>query len=556
MLSGEMSKNKKILFSGIFLAAIVAISLVVPTKTAHANFVTDAFYYFIYAIFLVISNLLNVAGILFDWAVDPQTFKDVLDTQAVYNGWQMVRDFFNIAFILVLLFSAFSTIFQVEKYHIKNILLNLVIIALLVNFSYPIARVVIDASNVVMYYLLNMAFPDNGGTSMISASWAHWTDVTDNMVPRDGNGSLNTDATDLFKKLILAMIMVFVLMATIITMGILLVVRIVVLAILVILAPAAFIAGILPSTKNYSEDWWKNLFKYSFMGPTLAFMIVIGLKMMAEMNLDKSLASVKKLVSSNVSNTGDPDLISKLVFFSIPIVIMWSGMIVAQKLGVAGAGFAVKMGQGAAKKFSGFNFVKKNFDDFRKVRAERKEDARWKPGKWLGEKANDAQDAAVTKVGITKKQRDKAQRRKDKRRDDKRRKEMDEKAKEIEDTKTIHDMATEANSVFDAVGNIKPNVKITDVHAGSAKAYTSKNSDEKKDFIANQLAGKGTIPVSSPLRNILGGVTPSNATLASREEKALFEVLNNPNPSESDLRTIATLVGNQAEKIKKSYVKT
>lgn len=415
MLSGKMSKNKKILFSGIFLAAVAAILLFAPTKTTHAfmDEFTSPVSTFLYVIFLGCAQLLKIAGLLFDYAVNPDSFTDVITMEAVLNGWKMVRDLFNIAFILVLLFSAFSTIFAVESFHIGKIWLRLVIIALLVNFSYPIALFIIDASNVLMYYFLNAAFSD-GGSAAISTGWAKWTGVTDALVPRDSGGGLNYGSDDLKMKLVMAIVVVFVLMATMITMAILLVIRIVVLAILVILAPAGFVAGILPSTKKHSDDWWSNLFKYSFMGPTLAFTIVLGMKMMMEMKNSETIASINKMAASSSSSESDPSYLASLTFYIIPIVLMWSGMIVAQKLGVAGAGLAVKVGQGAAKKFSGFNAVKKRYDAFSAERKERA-DAKFKKGnlgKTLGGKVNDIQDkylmaGAVNKKGDAAKRHDK-----------------------------------------------------------------------------------------------------------------------------------------------------
>ena len=98
--------------------------------------------------------VLAAAATLFNWVIDPDNMKAVIDNDVIYSTWAMVRDTLNIAFILVLLFSAFSTVFQVDKYSYKKLLLTLVLMALLVNFSYPIARFIIDFSNSMMYYLL------------------------------------------------------------------------------------------------------------------------------------------------------------------------------------------------------------------------------------------------------------------------------------------------------------------------------------------------------------------------------------------------------------------
>src|SRR3990167_7929341 len=122
----------------------------------------------LYGVSLLIWLLLFLAGILFDWAVNPENFALVVNSKSVLVGWTIVRDALNLAFILVLLFSAFATIFQVEKFHLKKILLTLVLMALLVNFSYPISRFIIDAGNVPMYYLISTAFPNSTNASGFS----------------------------------------------------------------------------------------------------------------------------------------------------------------------------------------------------------------------------------------------------------------------------------------------------------------------------------------------------------------------------------------------------
>lgn len=72
-------------------------------------------------IFIVVGWLMGIAATIFDWVVQPANITDILNMDVVYEIWTMVRDLLNMAFIMMLLFSAFATIFQVDKYHIKKI---------------------------------------------------------------------------------------------------------------------------------------------------------------------------------------------------------------------------------------------------------------------------------------------------------------------------------------------------------------------------------------------------------------------------------------------------
>ena len=67
--------------------------------------------------------LFGAATTLFAWVIDPNNVSGangMLNKQAVKDVWVMVRDLLNMTFILILLFAAFCTIFQVEKWNLKK----------------------------------------------------------------------------------------------------------------------------------------------------------------------------------------------------------------------------------------------------------------------------------------------------------------------------------------------------------------------------------------------------------------------------------------------------
>lgn len=307
------------------------------------------FNFLLFAVWTVCNLLLFVAAMIFDWSVNPANFTLVVGNEAVYNGWVIVRDFLNLAFILVLLFSAFCTIFQVEKYHLKKILLTLVIMALLVNFSFPIARFIIDTSNVLMYFIIGKAFPSFSESSGLSALIAKTWYIMKLTAP-DFSASDILYAQNFTVKALFAIIFTFLLAITLLVVAVLLVIRIVVLAILIIFSSIGFVAAIFPSTKNFADSWWTQLFKQSFFGPIMLFMVYIALTMMEMMNKDNKLwTSVEKQVGQNASLGNYSDTIIIGTYLAIPIVILWTGLVAAQKLGAAGAGWAVGMGQKMAK---------------------------------------------------------------------------------------------------------------------------------------------------------------------------------------------------------------
>ncbi|MFZ2188465.1 MAG: hypothetical protein WAV73_02825 [Candidatus Moraniibacteriota bacterium] len=286
--------------------------------------------------------LLSMAETIFKWIVNADNMKAIMDNEVVYSTWRTVRDFFNIAFIMVLLFSAFATIFQAPtNFNYKKILLNLVIMALLVNFSYPIARFIVDASNMMMFGILKNLDGSNSFMEIIQKS--KLADIF----------TSGKDSTDLLY-LLSAIIFTFIYAVTLLVIAVLLTIRTIAITIYIIFSPIAFIGPIVPGTAVASagNDWWKEFMKYCFSGPTMIFMLFIATRMMVAVTDSQikmgeiAMTQVRGDTSSNAVG----NLITSASKFSLPIIILWIGIIQAQKSGIAGAGAVVGMGTKALNK--------------------------------------------------------------------------------------------------------------------------------------------------------------------------------------------------------------
>jgi hypothetical protein len=107
-----------------------------------------------YGLFYVVSWIAGILGKLFDffmgYSVSDQSYRY---TFAV-TGWRLVRDISNIFFIIIMVYTGFSAVFDTSKNNMKSVVPNLIINALLINFSLFATRVVIDLSNITarMFY--------------------------------------------------------------------------------------------------------------------------------------------------------------------------------------------------------------------------------------------------------------------------------------------------------------------------------------------------------------------------------------------------------------------
>lgn len=289
----------------------------------------------------IMGFLFNIAALLFAWIVNPVSVKAIVGSNAVKEIWTTVRDLTNMFFILVLLFSAFSTVFQIEKYNIRRILLTLIIMALLVNFSYPISRAIIDISNIIMYDFLNQMF--TGTPETIGATIGHNTGISNLLMPEAIEGA---DQNKGNMYMFFTIIYLFLLAVSLLAIGVILLLRLAVLAIVVMLSPVGFVGAIFPGFNKYSSQWWNALLKNAFAGPIMIFFLAASLKFMVAIGNDPALSGVVNVLADKASpNDMDDGFLGTATMMMAPIAMLWVGIAMAQKSGIAGASMAFGAGQ-------------------------------------------------------------------------------------------------------------------------------------------------------------------------------------------------------------------
>lgn len=106
-------------------------------------------------LFFTIANIIFfIASMIFDYALAFMLEAAFLNTEGIKIGWEIARDTANIFFIFILLGISIATILRIESYGAKQLLVKLIIIALLINFSLPLSMVIIDVSNVLALQFL------------------------------------------------------------------------------------------------------------------------------------------------------------------------------------------------------------------------------------------------------------------------------------------------------------------------------------------------------------------------------------------------------------------
>src|SRR3989344_2366817 len=110
-----------------------------------------------YLIFIPSAWVLRASAFLFD-SVVPYSLgiavpgHSAFQSAFIAEGWGLMRDITNMVFIFAMLYIAIATILQLGAgRNTKALIINIIVIALFVNFSLFLAQVVIDAANLLAY---------------------------------------------------------------------------------------------------------------------------------------------------------------------------------------------------------------------------------------------------------------------------------------------------------------------------------------------------------------------------------------------------------------------
>jgi TrbL/VirB6 plasmid conjugal transfer protein len=181
----------------------------------------------------------------------------------LYTAWSLMRNFANVAFViafLVLIYSQLSNV-GISNYGIKKMLPRLVVAAILVNISYWVCAVAVDASNILGYSLQDILINlrENMSGQVNTDGAASWSSVTTAIL---GGGTaltagfLSLAATG---SIVGAIAMLLPLLVGVIVIALVAVIimaaRQALIVILIIVAPLAFVAYLLPNTEKYFERW-------------------------------------------------------------------------------------------------------------------------------------------------------------------------------------------------------------------------------------------------------------------------------------------------------------
>lgn len=347
-LIGKLKINKK----QIMLLGLVVISSFLFAHYSHATWVTEVLGWLAAAIVTAMGMILFL---LMKVLIYIAQYNNFIRSDAVANGWVIVRDLCNMFFVIILLVISFATILHIENYNYKKWLPKLVMMAILINFSKTICGLIIDFGQVIMLTFVN-AFKDIGGGNLVDMlGVTHWQSM-------QNSTDKNIGEWEVVAAYFLAVIYVIISVIVITTMIAMLIMRMVMLWVYVVLSPAAYLLAAFPGGQKYSSQWWSEFTRNVIVGPVLAFFIWLSFVTLAPGStgagvLGMPLDSEGSIVYSGTGEAaneaanqfGTSDLMVK---FIISIGMLIGGLKIAQEIGgaagsIAGKGMAA-VNKGAA----------------------------------------------------------------------------------------------------------------------------------------------------------------------------------------------------------------
>ncbi|MEK9180625.1 MAG: hypothetical protein AAB871_00115, partial [Patescibacteria group bacterium] len=257
----------------------------------------------------------------------------------VCPGWEMVRNIVNMFFILVLIVIGIATILRVQAYNYKTLLVKLIFMALLVNFSLVIAQAILTVADVIQ-----RTFVSNNGRDLLR--------LGESLIYRNnflgGNGlqgvwntvwgRSNQSGLSLVVNQYLDLIIAFLSFMIMGAVAVFLFIRVIALWILLILSPFAYAFAILPMTKGLASTWWRTFLKYAFFAPIMFFF----LRLAVYLN-DNRLALLRSFdLCQGVPNCpAENTFIFDIAMHLVVLAFIVAGLLVTKKLSVFGAGVLV-----------------------------------------------------------------------------------------------------------------------------------------------------------------------------------------------------------------------
>src|SRR3989338_4544338 len=306
-----------------------------------------------YAILTPLRWLLGIAGTFAEWMLQPAY---IVNSTVVQIGWGVTRDLANMFFILILLGIALDYILF-QSFGVKRALPMLIVVALLINFSLPIAGIFIDFANVFTDFFISKITSDCG-----SGQSCGFTEMIANNLTLTNLFTAGTfsGSGSLLVNMLFAISLMLGTAFTLFALVVMFLLRTGWLYALLILLPLVLVLMPFPKTSQYFGRWTSKFFQWTFFAPVAVFFLYLSMLVFtANMpNVNEYNRGYKASASALLINNAQAEpfaqgVIGGFIEQVIKYIVVWffmlGSLMAAQSMSITGAGAALGMIKSAEK---------------------------------------------------------------------------------------------------------------------------------------------------------------------------------------------------------------
>jgi hypothetical protein len=240
----------------------------------------------------LMSALLAIVAALLDGAIQLSIggFRGFIDSSSITTSWAMIRDMINISFIFVLLYIAIATIIGNAGIKTKVLIKDVIVAAILINFSLFFTRIIIDGGNILATVLYNKLSATSYGTGIWGLTGPIMNSLKLQTLLNFDILKLTGQSNAIFA-LVFSVIIIGATIWAFLYAAILFLIRNVMLLFLLAISPLGFIGGTLPWFKEKSSEWWSALIGQVAVAPYFLFMMFLLVKMIDGIEASNKLMS-------------------------------------------------------------------------------------------------------------------------------------------------------------------------------------------------------------------------------------------------------------------------
>ena len=308
----------------------------------------------------VFGTFAGIAGALLDTSIENYIigFGDLYNTGgvglAVNTVWVSVRDFFNITFIFGIVYIGFKMILGSDDSQTKTWLVNLIMAAILVNFSLYATKFVVDVSNAMASEIVTSAFQmtDKNGKEKIGVTTVFMNNMGATQLFSSAANSANEAPEGwgfVFGGMIMFVVMIFVFGAG----AILILIRFAVLLIYMVLSPLMFIGWVFPQLKGEVSKYWSGFLGRAFFAPIYLFLLYISAQIIDDMV--REAQEVNGPIQTKFGGSGQAimestEAVNGFPAYIIACIFLVASLVISQKMGAVGGTAVVSAGKRAGNK--------------------------------------------------------------------------------------------------------------------------------------------------------------------------------------------------------------